>query len=34
VAGELRGRHTPLPIAAFFVRMRRAELHRPKRPGS
>lgn len=34
VAGELRGRDTPLSIAAFFVRMRRAELHGPERPGS
>ena len=33
VAGELRGRHTPLPVAAFFVRVRGAELHGPERPG-
>ena len=33
VAGELRGRDTPLPIATFFVCVRGAELHGPERPG-
>jgi len=33
VAGKFGGRNTPLPIAAFFMRMRSAELHGPERPG-
>lgn len=33
VAGELGRGDTPLPVTAFFMGMRRTELHRPERPG-
>ena len=32
VASELRRRNTPLPVAALFMCMRGAKLHRPERP--
>ena len=34
MAGELGSGDAPLPVAALFMRMRRAELHGPERPGS